>query len=229
MDKVVGIIGAMDIEIDAIKKSLKTEKEETVAGMDFYIGTLGSTRVVLAKSGIGKVYAASCTQAMILKFAPDIIINIGVCATLTDKLKTNDIILGEKVLQYDMDTTAVGDPLGLISGINKVYFDCDSEINEKLETILKNKNINYVKGTIATGDKFINDSALVKKLREDFGASAGEMESGSIGHVCFINNVPFTILRSISDSGDDSSNTDYESALDVAVKSTYEIIMELCA
>jgi len=229
MDKVIGIIGAMDIEIEEIKKSLKLERQETIAGMDFCIGVLNNTKVVLAKSGIGKVYAAACTQAMILKFKPDCIINIGVCATLTDKLKTNDIILGEKVLQYDMDTTAVGDPLGLISGINKIYFDCDDEINKKLEAILKSKNINFVKGIVATGDKFINDSELVKKIKNDFNASAGDMESASIGHVCYINNVPFTILRSISDSGDDNSDTDYENALEVAVKSTYEIIMELCA
>lgn len=229
MDKTIGIIGAMDIEIEELKKDMKLERKETIAGMEFCIGTLNNTKVVLAKSGIGKVYAAACTQAMILKFAPHYIINIGVCATLTDKLKTSDIILGEKVLQYDMDTSAVGDPIGLISGINKIYFDCDSEINKKLEAILKGKNVNFAKGVVATGDKFINDSELVKKLNRDFNAEAGDMESGSIGHICYINNVPFTILRSISDSGDDNSDTDYENALEVAVKSTYEIIMELCS
>ncbi len=226
--KKIGIIGAMEIEIEEIKKNITVVQTETVAGMNFYKGTLGNTEVILAQSGIGKVFSAACTQAMIMKFAPDIIINIGVCGGLSKELHTGDIILGDKVVQYDMDTSAVGDPIGLISGINKIYFDCDANTNSDIEDILKAKNINYKKGVVATGDKFINDSALVKWLCDNFDAIGGDMESASIGHVCCINNVPFAILRSMSDSGDENSDNDYKSSLDYAAKTTCDIIIELC-
>ena len=228
MNKTIGIIGAMEVEIEEIKKSMSVSETVTIAGMKFLKGTLGNTSVVLAQCGIGKVYAASCTQAMIMRFAPDYIMNIGVCGGLSKELKTGDIILGGKVVQYDMDTTAVGDPAGLISGINKIYFDCDDEMNNRFEEILQGKNIKYKKGVVATGDKFINDSVLVAWLKDNFDAIAGDMESASIGHVCYINGVPFGILRSMSDSGDENSDMDYKSSLDYAAKTTADIVIELC-
>lgn len=228
MNKTIGIIGAMEVELEAIKAHMKVSETISLAGMNFLKGTIGNTDVVLAQCGIGKVFAAACTQAMIMNFKPDYIMNIGVCGGLSPELKTGDIILGEKVIQYDMDTSAVGDPIGLISGINKIYFDCDIEMANKTEKILSDKNIDYKKGVVATGDKFINDSALVKWLRDNFDAIAGDMESGSIGHVCYINNVPFGILRSMSDSGDDNSDTDYKSSLDYAVKTTCDVVLALC-
>ena len=228
MNKTIGIIGAMEVEIEEIRKSMSVTETAFIAGMKFLKGTLGNTDVILAQCGIGKVYAAACTQAMIMKFAPDYIMNIGVCGGLSKELKTGDIILGGKVVQYDMDTTAVGDPVGLISGINKIYFDCDEEMNEHLEQILCDKNINYKKGVVATGDKFINDSELVAWLTDNFDAISGDMESASIGHVCYINEVPFVILRSMSDSGDENSDTDYKSSLDYAAKTTADIVFELC-
>lgn len=226
--KKIGIIGAMEVEIEEIKKNMNVMQTTAIAGMKFYRGTLENTEVVLAQSGIGKVFAAACTQAMVMNFAPDCIINIGVCGGLSNELKTGDIILGDKVVQYDMDTSAIGDPIGIISGINKIYFDCDCEVNSSVENILKDKNINYKKGVVATGDKFINDSALVDWLRENFDAIGGDMESASIGHVCYINNVPFAILRSMSDSGDENSDNDYKSSLDYAAKTTRDIIINLC-
>ena len=228
MDKTIGIIGAMDIEIEEIRKNMNISETITIAGMEFLKGTVASTNVVLVKCGIGKVFSAACTQAMILTFHPDFIINTGVCGSLTGELKTGDVVLGEKVVQYDMDTSAVGDPIGLISGINKIYFDCDAEVVSKLEEILKTKNVNYKKGVVATGDKFINDSELVANLRESFNAVGGDMESGSIGHVCYINETPFAILRSMSDSGDENSDDDYANSLDFAVKTNIDIILELC-
>lgn len=228
MNKKIGIIGAMDIEIQAIAEKMTVSESRTIAGMKFLSGKLGNTEIVLACSGIGKVFSAACTQAMILEFAPDYIMNIGVCGGLSKELSTGDIILGEKVVQYDMDTSAVGDPIGLISGINKIYFDCDEEMNSRMERIMAEKNVPYKKGVVATGDIFINDSNLVAKLRDGFNAIAGDMESASIGHVCYINNVPFGILRSMSDSGDENSDNDYKSSLEYAVKTTVDTICALC-
>lgn len=228
MDKTIGIIGAMEIEVEAIKEQMNVAETVEIAGMKFLKGKLANTDIVVAQCGIGKVFSAACTQAMIMRFSPDYIINIGVCGSLTKEVKTGDIILGERVLQYDMDTSAVGDPIGLISGINKIYFECSDELNAIIEKILAKKEINYKKGVVATGDRFISDSKLVKYLRDEFDAVGGDMESGAIGHICYINNVPFAILRSMSDSGDESSDEDYKSSLDFAVKSTIEIVLEMC-
>ncbi len=226
--KVIGIIGAMDVEVDGLKKNIDVLETVKVAGIEFIRGIINNTEVVVAKSGVGKVYAAACAQIMILKFKPDFILNTGVCGSLTKELKACDVVVGEKVLQYDMDTSPLGDPIGLISGINKIYFDCDDKLGAVLLEILRNKGINYKKGIIATGDKFINDSALVKRLNTDFNAIAGDMESGSIGQVCYINDVPFGILRSISDSGDESSNIDYAQTVEFAARVTVEVVLELC-
>lgn len=228
-NKVVGIVGAMDVEVQEIKKNIKNPETVTIAGIDFVKGKINETEVVVAKSGVGKVFAAVCAQIMILTFAPDYILNTGVCGSLTKELKALDIVIGQKVVQYDMDTSPLGDPVGLISGINKIYFECDEDLSNTLENILKKKSINFKKGTVATGDKFINDSVLVNYLSENFGAIAGDMESASIGHVCYINNVPFGILRSISDSGDENSDVDYAQTVDFAVKVSIEVLLELCA
>lgn len=228
-NKVIGIIGAMDVEVQEIKKNIENPETVTIAGIDFVKGKINETEVVVAKSGVGKVFAAACAQIMILTFAPDYILNTGVCGSLTKELKALDIVIGKKVVQYDMDTSPLGDPVGLISGINKIYFDCDEDLSNTLENILKKKDINFKKGTVATGDRFINDSVLVNYLSENFGAIAGDMESASIGHVCYINNVPFGILRSISDSGDENSDVDYAQTVDFAVKVSVEVLLELCA
>ena len=226
--KVIGIIGAMDVEVDGLKKNIDNAQTIKIAGIDFIKGTINNTEVVVAKSGVGKVYAAVCTQIMILKFNPDFILNTGVCGSLTKELKACNVVVGEKVLQYDMDTSPLCDPVGLISGINKIYFDCDDKLGNALLDILESKGINHKKGIIATGDKFINDSALVKKLNTDFNAIAGDMESGSIGHVCYINDVPFGIVRSISDSGDENSDVDYAQTVEFAANVTVEVVLELC-
>lgn len=226
--KIIGIIGAMESETAEIKKVISIEKTVKIAGMEFTKGRLGKNTVVLSQCGVGKVFAAVCTQAMIMEFSPDLILNVGVCGAIDSELKLCDMIIGEKVVQYDMDTTAVGDPLGLISGINRIYFDCDSDFSNACEDILKRKNINYKKGIVATGDKFLNDSNLTENIRTNFGAISGDMESGAIGHVCYINDVPFGILRCASDGGDEDSVSDYEKTLSYAAHIVFEVVSELC-
>ncbi|MBR5479771.1 MAG: 5'-methylthioadenosine/adenosylhomocysteine nucleosidase [Clostridia bacterium] len=226
--KTIGIIGAMDVEVCELKKKIDAPESKVIAGIEFIKGKIGNTTVIVAKSGVGKVFAAVCAQIMILEYTPDYIINTGVCGSLTKELHALDVVVGEKVVQYDMDTSPLGDPVGLISGINKIFFDCDVKLCDILCGILSGNDINYKKGIIATGDKFINDSTLVKRLNEDFGAIAGDMESAAIGHVCYINNIPFGIIRSISDSGDEDSNVDYQQTVEFAAGVTVEIVTELC-
>ena len=225
--KLIGIIGAMESEIAEIKENMTVNETVNIAGIDFTKGTFGKVNVVVAKCGVGKVFAAACTQAMIMKFNPALIINIGVCGALSDELDLCDIVVGEKTVQYDMDTSAVGDPVGLISGINKIYFDCDAEFIRLCEAILKERKLNYKKGVVATGDRFLNSRDDINRAKGEFAAISGDMESASIGHVCFINNVPFGILRSISDKGDEQSAKDFSKTVNKATHIIFEIVMDL--
>ncbi len=226
MDKLIGIIGAMKIETDELKSKLDVSETVVIGGTEFVRGKIGATRVVIAQCGIGKVFAAACTQAMIMRFKPDYIVNIGVCGAVARDLELCDIVIGEKTVQYDMDTSAIGDPVGLISGINKIYFDCDPGMNDEYERVLKAKNIHYKKGIIATGDRFLHSSGTTEMLRSKFNAVSGDMESAAIGHVCYINNTPYGILRGISDKGDENSGDDYEKSRDTAAHIVSEVMLE---
>mgnify|MGYP002518578278 CR=1 FL=1 len=126
----VGIIGAMHIEVETIKSLMENKTVETVSGVDYIRGTLHGKEIVIAVCGIGKVAAAMCTQTMILRYSPECIINTGVGGSLSTKLAIGDIAVAESLVQHDMDTSPLGDPKGLISGINKVYFDTDSRAAE---------------------------------------------------------------------------------------------------
>ena len=156
--------------------------------------------IIAAVCGVGKVFAAICAEAMINFYAPDMMINIGVAGAVSRELKVYDIVVAEKICQHDMNTTAVGDPIGLLSGINKVYLDTDEKMVKLISECLSDEGVHFVSGTIATGDLFVETREQRDLIAERFGAVAADMESGSIGQVCYVNNVPFTILRSISDA-----------------------------
>ena len=137
----LGIIAAMTIEADLIKEAMTDVTTEEISGITFVSGKLGQTDAALAVCGIGKVFAALCTQTMILRYAPDCIINTGVGGTLTDKLGIGDLAISNAVVQHDMDTSALGDPVGLISGINVIEMAADSAVVEKVCAICGEKGI----------------------------------------------------------------------------------------
>ena len=205
----IGIIGAMDVEVEHLKNELTDRETVTVSGIEFARGFLFEKEAVIAKCGIGKVFAAICAEAMILHFNVDCIINTGVAGTLTNKLTVGDTAISSAVVQHDMDTSALGDPVGMVSGIDKIYFDADPELVLKAEKAIKLAGINYVCGVIASGDRFIGDSESKKRIVENFNAVACEMEGGAIGHTAYINDVPFIVIRAISDSADGSAAVDY--------------------
>ena len=205
----IGIIGAMTVEIEGLRALMTDKKEETVSGIKFVSGVLEGKEVVTAVSGIGKVFAAICTEAMILKYDPDVVINTGVAGTLTDKLGIGDIAVARNVVQHDMDTSPLGDPRGLVSGINVIYFDADVKTSESLSRAAAELNINTVSGTVASGDQFIASKEKKQDITDTFGAVACEMEGAAIGHVCYVNGKPFAVLRAISDSADGHAEMDY--------------------
>lgn len=206
----IGIIGAMQIEIDSIVKLLTNAKCESFAHVNFFSGKINDIDCVIALCGPGKVNSAICAQLMITKYHAKTIINIGVAGALEKSIKIGDVVLADFVVQHDMDTSAVGDARGFISGINLIEIPCTKSINKKIKSAAAQLNENLHSGIIATGDQFISDKEKLSDIKNTFRAIACEMEAGSIGHVCLVNNVKFAALKVISDNADENSSIDYE-------------------
>ena len=201
----IGIIGAMKIETDAIKSMLKNKRSEQISGIDFVLGEYNGYAVVVAQCGIGKVFAAMCAQTMILQYSVSEIINVGVAGTLCKELGLLDIAISTAVVEHDMDTSPLGDPVGLISGINVIEMPaCNRLVNQFAKIATENKK-NFVCGVIASGDQFIGNKEKKAFIHNTFRAIACEMEGAAIGHVCYVNNVDFVIIRAISDNADDTA------------------------
>lgn len=223
----LGIIAAMKIEAELIEAAMTDIVRETCGSIEFCLGKIGSTDIVLAVCGIGKVFAAICAQTMIVKYAPDAIINTGVGGTLTKKLSVGDVAVSSAMVQHDMDTSALGDPVGLISGPNIIEIPADAALAEKISAIVKDMGINTVKGTIATGDQFIAKQETKDRIVERFGAIACEMEGAAIGQVCYVNKVPFAVIRAISDDADSGACDDYPTFAKMAAKNSAKAVIKL--
>lgn len=223
----LGIIGAMQIEVDAVVAAMRDVSSETCGGIAFTSGKIGRTEVVCAVCGIGKVYAAMCAQAMIVRFAPDVIVNTGVGGSLTPRLSIGDVAVSESVVQYDMDTTAVGDPAGLISGLNLVYIPADENLARAVSGIIRDMGIRCERGVIATGDRFVADAPTKKQISEAHSAVVCEMEGAAVGQVCAVNGVPFCIIRAVSDNADSGACEDYPSFAARAAKNSAKAVVTL--
>ena len=223
----IGIIGALDDEVREIISRLADRKTERVGNIEFNLGKLYGKSVVIAKCGVGKVFAAICAEAMIIKYAPALIVNSGVGGALDKTLLPLDIVFADKLVQHDMDTSAIGDPVGLISGINRVFFETDKRALEVLTAAAEKLEINYKIGAIATGDKFICLKDDKDRITAQFGASACEMEGGAIAHTAFVNDTPFVVVRAISDSADGEACMDYPTFLPLATKISTALTLAL--
>lgn len=222
----IGIIGAMKIEVEKLCSMAENVKREKIGGIEFNVGDLCGHQVIIAVCGVGKVFAAMCAQAMILNYSPDAIINTGVAGALASELRVGDVAVAENVVQHDMDTSPIGDPVGLISGINMVQIPADEKISSSLKKTALDLGMTCLSGTIASGDQFIADKAKKSYIKDTFSAIACEMEGAAIGQVCYVNGTPFGILRSISDNGDESAGMSYDKFIGVAVENSVKILTQ---
>lgn len=222
MNNLIGIIGAMDIEVNGLISVMTEKSIDTISGISFVKGKIYDRDVVVAKCGIGKVFASICAQTMILKYAPRIVINSGVAGALSNDLSIMDAVVATKVVQHDIDTSPLGDPKGLISGINVVYIDTDSEASKALKMSAEALDICVKNGIIASGDQFIANQEKKQQIKDDFDAISCEMEGAAIGHVCYVNNIPFAIMRTISDGKGEA--LDYNTFAVKAANQSIEII-----
>lgn len=225
----IGIICALSIEADGLKNMMTEKTEESYGKINYTKGIINGTDVVVAECGIGKVNAAMSTQIMIDRFSPSAIVNSGVAGALSPELSVGDIVIATDVVQHDMDTTALGDPLGQIqfNDETKIYIPTDEEISKKLTdscSVLEDTKI--LPGRIATGDIFVCEKEHRLNTGKTFNAHACEMEGASVGQVCYRNNIPFAILRSISDSIDENTAVDFMEFRVIAADKSIKVIAE---
>jgi adenosylhomocysteine nucleosidase len=222
-----GIIGAMEPEVERLIGALTGKRCDTVGSLKFYRGRLGKKSAVIVKCGVGKVFAAIAAEAMIMKYAPRLVINTGVAGAIASGISVGDVLVASKLVQHDMDTSAIGDPKGLISGINKIYFETDSRAAVLAANLAADLGIKTASGTVASGDIFVSSSELKARIASDFGASACEMEGAAVAHVCYVNATPCLVIRAISDSADEESSMSYQDFLPLAAENSARLTLAL--
>ena len=229
--KKIGIIGAMDQEVRTLKSLMNIEKTVEKASLKFYEGKLEGKDIVLVQCGIGKVNSALCAQILISEFKVDAVVNTGVAGAIHSSLGVNDIVISTEAIQYDVDATAFGYSKGQIPQMDNSVFVADERlINAAYESSLeqvKGKGFNIVKGRVATGDIFISSKELKEELENDFKAYCGEMEGGAIAHACYLNNIPFVIIRAMSDKADGTADVTYEEFVQDAAHNSKDIVLNM--
>lgn len=215
-----GIIAAMQEEMQEIENIMEEKNFEKIYELNFIKGKINNTEVVLVEAGVGKVNAARTTQILIDNFEVNYIINVGSAASANDELDIGDIVIGNKIVQHDFDITAFGHPKGFISNVGQ-FVESDETLIEKMkQTILnmKDKDFTIKIGTIASGDIFCTELKMKEKIRNKFDADAIEMEGAAIAQVCKLDNIPFIIIRSISDKPNGNNHITFDKFLEKASK-----------
>ena len=201
--KRIGIIAAMNEEMQEIKNIMTDIEPKHVFNLTFFKGKINSTDCILVESGVGKVNAARTTQIMMDYFKIEYIINIGTAGAASNMLNVTDVVIADKLCQYDFDVSPIGYKKGEIMDLG-LYFYSEKTLLQKCQSIMqsldKNNSYKVHVGTIASADKFCTDPVIAKSVNEEFNALCVEMEGASIAQVCTLNNTPFIVIRSISDS-----------------------------
>lgn len=231
--KCIGIIGAMEQEVSKIKEKMQDVKIMNKASMDFYEGTLEGKKVVVVRSGIGKVNAGICTQILADIYGAEAVINTGIAGSLNNDVNIGDIVLSTDVVHHDMDATGFGYPKGQIPQMKEFSFTADESLRALAAKVCKevNPEISVFEGRICSGDQFISDKGVKDAIVAEFGGYATEMEGVAIGQAAYLNGIPFLVVRAISDKADGSANMDYAefemAAIEHSVKLTVGMIQAL--
>lgn len=227
----IGIIGAMEEEIRVLLDDMNVVTTRNVLGLDFYLGTISgsSNSVVLVRSGIGKVNSALCAQVLIDLFAVDAVINVGVAGAIAKEVKIGDIVISNDALYHDFDTSALGDEVGVISRMETSVFQADDELMAVAEKAVAALGTQAFLGRIASGDQFVSDPAVKERIATLFNPICCEMEGASIAHACYLNKVPFVIIRVISDNADEGSDINYEAFFRESAVTAGKVIKNMLA
>lgn len=225
----LGIIGAMMEEVAQLKEIMEQAEVVPVAGMDFYKGKISGKDVVVVRSGVSKVNAAVCTQILIDRFDVDAIVNTGIAGSLKSEINIGDIVLSTDAVQHDVDATTFGYRLGQIPQMDTFSFPADENLvriaKECCERV--NHDISVHTGRVVTGDQFISDQGKKRWIAETFEGYCTEMEGAAIAQTAYLNQIPFLIVRSISDKADDSAHMDYEEFERMAIRHSVNLVKEM--
>lgn len=215
--KYIGIIAAMNEEVEAIKKIMTDISMSKIYELLFIIGRINEKEVVLVKCGVGKVNAARTTQILLNNYDIEYVINVGTAGSLNESIDIGDVVIGEKLLQHDFDVTAGGREKGYITDVGKYFYSNKSLVEKAKKTIeTMNENFSAYIGTIATGDIFVQDIKVKDGIKAEFNADCAEMEGAAIAQVCMLDNIPFIVIRSISDKPNGNNAIDFEKYLELA-------------
>lgn len=229
--KTIGIIGAMEVEVAILKEKMEDVRIIKKASMDFYEGILAGKKVVVVRSGIGKVNAGICAQILADVFSVDAIINTGIAGSLNKNINIGDIVLSTDVVQHDMDATGFGYRKGQIPQMPVFFFNADDNLRRLAAEVCKevNPDIQVFEGRIASGDQFVCDQDVKNRIVSEFSAYATEMEGAAIGQAAYLNEVPFLVVRAISDKADGSAQMDYSEFEKAAVDHSVRLTLNMLA
>ena len=209
--KKIGIIGAMELEVEALMEQMDVKNIIEKASMKFYEGTLRGKDVVIVQCGIGKVNAGICVQILADLFQVDAVINTGVAGSLRAEINIGDIVVSTDACEHDMDVTALGYKQGIIPQMKESFFKADRQLVEAAIEVCRevNPDINVYEGRVLSGDQFISGEEIKNKLIDLFDGSCTEMEGAAIAHAAFLNEIPYVVIRAISDKADGRAHMDY--------------------
>ena len=223
-----GLIVAMQEELEEILKIMKDLEEKEIYGISFISGKIENTNVIVVKSGVGKVNAARTTQILIDKFNVKNVINVGSAGALNPFLNIGDIVIAKKLIQHDFDITAFDHDKGYITGVGD-YIYSDYELVKKMQDVgnkIKDETYKINTGIIASGDIFCTDIAMKNKIYQKFDAECVEMEGAAIAQVCYLDKIPFVVLRSISDTPNGNNAIVFDQFIELASKRCANILKE---
>ena len=227
--KTIGLIGAMEEEVAILKTHMTNTTEQKKAGMTFIHGNLWGIDTVVVVSGIGKVNMAICAQILIDEYNVSNLINTGVAGSLNNQLDIGDIILSECAQQHDMDVSPLGDPVGIIPRMDKSIFPADEALVSLAKSACEkaNPDIHCHIGKVVSGDQFIASAEKKEFLIDTYHGDCAEMEGAAMAQVAYLNQVPFLIIRAISDKADNSGHMDYPTFAKQAIVHTTNLLKEL--
>ena len=224
----LGIIGAMNVEVATLKEKMENTAVSTKAGMEFCQGILEGVPAVVVQCGVGKVNAAMCTQILCSVYGVTHLVNTGIAGSLCAELDIADLVVSTDAMYHDMDVNVFGYPIGQVPGMDVVAFPADEKLSACAFAAAEAVNPGHTKsGRVASGDQFVSRKEQKEHIIAVSGALCTEMEGAAIAHTAYRNNVPFVILRAISDKADDSANMDYPTFEALAAHRCAQVTMHL--
>ena len=224
----LGVIGAMAIEVEALKAKMTETKQTQKAGMEFFEGVLEGLPVVLVVCGVGKVNAAMCVQVLCDCFNVTHIVNTGVAGSLNAELDIGDFVVSTEAMHHDFDCSCLGYAVGQVPGLQTHAFSADDELVNMAYNAAQSVHKDHVrKGIVASGDQFVSAKMQKEKIIENTKAICTEMEGAAIAHCAWRNGVPFVVIRAISDKADDSAQMDYPTFEAIAAKRCADVTLRL--